>query len=71
MVGNFQSKFDLEKKLNMQKKATEKLQKENDDLKKCLKKFKKVPNDKENIGSPNRSLNSSRLDSPGPLRERN
>ncbi|CAH0561234.1 unnamed protein product [Brassicogethes aeneus] len=67
-----QSKMDLEKKVKIQSKTMEKLKKENEDLKKCLKKFKAPANtDKENIGSPNRSLTSMQIHSPGPLRERN
>ncbi|XP_018571601.1 hyaluronan mediated motility receptor-like [Anoplophora glabripennis] len=61
--------MDLELKVQSQLKVMEKLKKENTDLKKCLRKTKLHPEDKENINSPNRSLNSSRVESP--FRERN
>ncbi|KAJ8945068.1 hypothetical protein NQ318_005248 [Aromia moschata] len=64
-----QTNMDLEVKLQAQQKTLEKLKKENADMKKCLKRNKVYAEDKENVGSPNRSLNSSRIESP--FRERN
>lgn len=61
--------MDLELRIRSQLKITDKLKKENADLKKCARKSKFHSEDKENIGSPNRSLNSSRHESP--FRERN
>lgn len=65
----FKSNTDLELKMRSQLKVIEKLKKENVELRKCARKSKLHPEDKENIGSPNRSLNSSRVESP--FRERN
>ncbi|KAJ8937559.1 hypothetical protein NQ314_011794 [Rhamnusium bicolor] len=48
--------MDLEIKIRSQLKSMEKLKKENSDLKKYLRKTKVYPEDKENIGSPNRLL---------------
>lgn len=56
-------------KLQSQKKIMEKFKKENAELKKGTKKQKYLTEDKENFGSPTRSLNSSRVESP--FRERN
>ncbi|KAG5887967.1 hypothetical protein JTB14_035042 [Gonioctena quinquepunctata] len=63
-----QSNIDLETKLQTAQRTIEKLKKEND-LKKVMKKNKVSKEDKENFGSPNRSLNSSRIESP--FRNRN
>lgn len=65
----FQQNVDLSLKLQTQSKTLEKLKKENNELKKHVKKQKYISEDKENIGSPTRSLNSSRVESP--FRERN
>lgn len=66
-----QNKKELESKIRAQSRTIEKLKKEIANLTKG----KKVPSassDKENIGSPNRTLNVSRTESPGgPLKERN
>nr|XP_023014708.1 interaptin [Leptinotarsa decemlineata] len=64
-----QSNVDLDLKLLTHIKTIEKLKKENSDLKKLVKKTKLSKEDKENFGSPNRSLNSSRIESP--FRDRN
>ncbi|CAG9819700.1 unnamed protein product [Phaedon cochleariae] len=64
-----QNNTELEAKMKYHLKTIEKLKKENCDLKKCMKKNKLTKEDKENFGSPNRSLNSSRIESP--FRDRN
>ncbi|XP_045479550.1 hyaluronan-mediated motility receptor-like [Harmonia axyridis] len=58
---------DLESKLRIHEKKLEKLKKENADLKRTTKKIA-LYEDKENIGSPNRSF---KCDSPGPLKNLN
>lgn len=68
----FAKNGQLEDQVRVQKKAIDKLKKEIQALTSSPKKMKKHPScDKENILSPNRSLNMSFVDSPGPLRERN
>lgn len=61
--------MDLDIKLTTQLKTIEKLKKENNDLRKSVRRSKFVSEDKENMGSPNRSLNTSRIESP--FRDRN
>ncbi|XP_044750001.1 hyaluronan mediated motility receptor-like isoform X2 [Coccinella septempunctata] len=56
--------IDLESKLRIQEKKLEKLTRENTDLKRNSRKIP-IYEDKENIGSPNRSF---KCDSPGPLK---
>ncbi|KAF2880219.1 hypothetical protein ILUMI_25955 [Ignelater luminosus] len=68
-----ENKKDLENKLRAQDRTIEKLKKELLNISvKLPKTIRQQKEDKENFGSPNRTLNTSRHDSPGgPLKERN
>lgn len=70
---SLQNKKDLENKLRIQNRTIEKLKKElSNTTVKLPKTIRQQKEEKENFGSPNRTLNSSRHESPGgPLKERN
>ncbi|XP_065159713.1 hyaluronan mediated motility receptor [Atheta coriaria] len=66
-----EEKKDLECKLKSHAKTIEKLNKQLSAVLHSPRKSKIHSTDKENVASPNRTLNNSRVESPGPLRERN
>ncbi|XP_017783900.1 PREDICTED: hyaluronan mediated motility receptor-like [Nicrophorus vespilloides] len=67
-----ESNKEMEIKMKSQARMIEKLKRDLADLTKSPRKTKIHGTDKENLNSPNRTLNSSRIESPGgPLRERN